>query len=102
METAIGHPLRRALNDELHARPFTIVEAPEHVLHLAVLSGPGGPAEDHRRLTQLCAVFGIAAPDGGNHFAGDCGRFRLKWERHTEFATYTLFGAGSRPLTEPD
>ena len=44
-ETAIGHPLRRALNDELHARPFTIVEAPEHVLHLAVLSGPDGPAE---------------------------------------------------------
>ena len=102
MDTAIGHPLRRALNDELHARPFTIVEAPEHVLHLAVLSGPGGPAEDHRRLAQLCAVFGVAAPDGGNHFAGDFGRFRLKWERHTEFATYTLFGAGSRALTEPD
>lgn len=101
-ETAIGHPLRRSLNDELHARPFTIVEAPEHVLHLAVLSGPGGPAEDHRRLAQLCTVFGVAAPDGGNHFAGDFGRFRLKWERHTEFATYTMFGAGSRPLTEPD
>jgi len=101
-ETAIGHPLRRTLNDELHARPFMIVEAPEHVLHLAVLSGPGGPPEDQRRLAQLCAVFGVTPPDGGNHFAADFGRFRLKWERHTEFSTYTLFGAGSRPLTEPD
>ena len=98
----IGHPLRRSLNDELHARPFTIVEAPEHVLHLAVLSGAGGAAEDHRRLALLCAGCGVEPPDGGSHFAGDFGRFRLKWERHTEFATYTLFGAGSHPLTEPD
>ena len=100
--TAIGHPLRRVLNDELHARPFTIVEAPEHVLHLAVLFGAGGAEAEHRRLAELCCAFGVTPPDGGNHFAGDLGRFRLKWERHTEFATYTLFGAGSQPLTEPD
>lgn len=101
-ETAIGHPLRRVLNDELHARPFTIVEAPEHVLHLAVLFGQGGAEAEHRRLAELCRAFDVTPPDGGNHFAGDFGRFRLKWERHTEFATYTLFGQGSRPLTEPD
>ncbi|GGF36474.1 hypothetical protein GCM10011611_48660 [Aliidongia dinghuensis] len=98
----IGHPLRRSLNDELHARPFTIVEAPEHVLHLAILSRPGGGAEDHRRLARVCAGFGVTPPEAGNHFAHDFGHFRLKWERHTEFATYTLFAAGSRALTEPD
>jgi len=101
-ETEIGHPLRRVLNDELHARPFTIVEAPEHVLHLAVLFGPGGANAEHRRLTELCRAFDVTPPEGGNHFASDFGRFRLKWECHTEFATYTLFGHGSRPLTEPD
>jgi uncharacterized membrane-anchored protein len=89
------HPLRHVLNNELHARPPMPVSAPERVSHLAVHSGEQGGADDHSCLVKLCERYGITPPHSGvNHFAHDLGPFRLKWERHTEFVTYTFFAAG--------
>ena len=39
------HPLRRALIDEVHARPFVQVTAPQRASHLALLTGED-PAEN--------------------------------------------------------
>jgi uncharacterized membrane-anchored protein len=43
--------------------------------------------------------FGAQHPAAGaTHFFGTLGRHRLKWECHTEFVTYTLFGEGIAPI----
>src|SRR5215204_3742730 len=95
-----NHPLRYLLNNELHARPFTPLRSPERVSHLAIPSDEQGAANDHALLVKLCERYGVTAPQAGlNHFSHDFGAFRLKWERHTEFVTYTFFQRG--PFDEP-
>jgi uncharacterized membrane-anchored protein len=91
-----NHPLRYVLNNELHARPFTALQSPERISHLALPRDEQGAAEDHTVLVRLCERYGVTPPQAGlNHFSHDFGVFRLKWERHTEFVTYTFFRRGS-------
>jgi uncharacterized membrane-anchored protein len=94
------HDLRYALTNELHARPFAVLGAPGRAVFLAIKQ-PGAaverdPAADRAHLTAFIDRHGGAhpAPDASHHSA-DFGRFRLKWERHTEFVSYTLCEEGA-------
>ena len=94
---SLNHPLRIALAAEAHSRPFLRIEAPDNITHLAVYARSTAAGVDHdpswqqRTLGALCASFGVAAPAAdAKYFYHDFGRFRLKWECHTEFATYTF------------
>lgn len=97
------HPLRYALANELHARPFPFVKAPATAVFLAIKhddhpdTGPSSAAgRDH--LIALLKRFGAAyPPPDASHYAADLGPFRLKWENHTEFMTYTAFRDGIEP-----
>ncbi len=85
---ALSHPLRVPLAAELHSRPFLRLDGPEAITHLAVWRIEGG---QHALLAGLCAHFGVPAPvAGASHFFHDFGHLRLKWECHTEFASYTF------------
>lgn len=95
--SSLNHPLRVPLAAEVHSRPFLHLHGPEAITHLAVYAGNGKPAGginsavQHAFLADLCSHFGVAAPaDEAKFFFHDFGRFRLKWECHTEFATYTF------------
>jgi len=55
------HPLRQALIDEVHARPFARVTAPQRASHLALLTGED-PAEDRAQVAALCATHGVPLP----------------------------------------
>ena len=100
-EALRDHPLRRQLTHEVHTRPYARLTAPQRASHLALLSGEAGAAADHGHVARLCAAFGVAPPgDGDTHFMADFGEFRLKWERHTEFSTYSFFCPGNSE-TEP-
>jgi uncharacterized membrane-anchored protein len=92
--TALGpglnHPQRLRLAAELHARPFIRLAAPACISHLAIHCSEDGTWDEHL-LTDFCARFGVAAPgSGAQHFFHDFGHFGLKWERLTEFSTYTF------------
>ena len=94
---SLNHAQRIPLAAEIHSRPFLKLEAPEALTHLAIFpAGESGSRSSHypsqhALLAQLCGHFGVAPPHAGaNHFFHDFGRFRLKWECHTEFATYTF------------
>lgn len=98
------HPLRRELAEEVHARPYGVLPAPCRLTHLVVLSGEGQVHADRDHVARLCAHFGVPGPDAGSgHFSGVLGPVRLKWERHTEFSTYTLYRDGpfGGPFDEP-
>lgn len=89
------HPLRDTLAGELHARPYGEVQAPAQISHIAVATGESGAAAEAQHLKALCSHFKVAPPaDGMALFMADLGAFRLKWERHTEFSTYTFIAEG--------
>lgn len=97
------HPLREALVEELHARPVPLVAAPVRVSHLATLCGSADEHADHRHLGRLAAGHGVEPPDPGSlcwymSFPG----FDLRWEKHTEFSTYTFVrpGLGATPFSD--
>lgn len=93
------HPSRQQLTNELHARPFQKAVAPGRVLHLA-FKEPTGAAErdqgtDLAHLFTFLDRFGSPRPaNGARQHTADLGRFRLKWECHTEFVSYSLFEDG--------
>ena len=102
--SSLNHALRVPLAAEIHSRPFLKLEAPELISHFAVYriadNGTGVPLghSHHATLGALCKHFGVSAPAGdAKYFYHDFGRFRLKWECHTEFSTYTFAG---RPAGE--
>ena len=97
------HPQRRALNDEVHARPPDNLEAPVRLSYL-VLVGSGSRAADLAQLSQLIEGTGAPKPAvDANHYSADLGSHRIKWERHTEFCRYTFYAAGveKKPFSEP-
>jgi uncharacterized membrane-anchored protein len=98
------HPLRLALTNEVHARPFVALRTPARVSHIAMLSGEGGLAEDRAHLDLLLDRFDRPRPPAdANHVFQDFGGFRLKWERHTEFCSWTVFvdGLAASPFASP-
>jgi len=97
MSTALDHPHRYQLTSELHARPFPTLSAPASVAFLALKSAPDGQGapEEVTMLRALLDHYGAPKPQAGaTHYFGDMGKFRLKWEQHTEFATYSVFREG--------
>lgn len=86
------HPLRQTLSDEIHSRPPTPLQTPELVTYLAFLHHDGSAERERPHLEALADQLGLATPDAASpHMALDAGSFRLKWERHNEFSSYTFF-----------
>ena len=93
-----NHPQRFALNHELHARPFAELRPPARASYLALLAGEDTVQGEQQCLAELCARYRRPPPSiTGNHFSADLGPFQIKWERHTEFTSYTFLG--NAPLT---
>jgi len=98
MRLPADHPQRFDLNHELHARPFAELRPPACASYLALLADDASRPLEQQRLAELCARYGRPPPAlAGNHYSADLGPFRIKWERHTEFTSYTFFGGA--PLT---
>ena len=99
MPPITDHPLRYKLANELHARPFPVLDAPAHVAFLALKplerAADRDRAAERAHLIALLDRFGAAHPQpGATHYFGQIGRYRLKWESHTEFVTYAVFADG--------
>lgn len=101
------HPLRTALTNELHARPSPPIALPAQIACL-VLKAPENaaqrdPGDDHDALDRLITQYGAPKCDRkANHCRVPVGQAELKWERHTEIATYTVLrsDAAQRPFDD--
>jgi len=92
-----NYPLRQALNDEVHARPPEPLKPPMRISFLALLTEWPPGNRDIRPIADLARRFGVEPPKADvRHFSADFGAFRLKWERHTEFARYKFMVPGGR------
>ncbi|MBE0413978.1 DUF3422 family protein [Yoonia sp.] len=99
MPPIADHPLRYAMANELHARPFPTVETPSRAAYLAIKPAENAAGRDRgadrAHLIDLLDRFGAQHPQpDATHYFGQIGKHFLKWESHTEFVTYTIFGKG--------
>lgn len=90
------HPERVALADELHSRPHTELSSPCAVSHLAIMTGPDGDGL-MAAVSDLCLRYGAPPPHQERHHAATLGAFRIRWELHTEFASFTIIQEGRSP-----
>ncbi len=94
MFSSLNHPLRDSLSKELHARPFLRIDGPASLSHLAIYSERD---EDiHGRLLEaLTAAMQLPPPSPQqNHYTVKQNDWQLKWEKHTEFSTFTFVDTG--------
>ncbi len=89
------HPLRQRLNNEFHARPPVPLEGAMLVSHLVFKHSATTAQAERENLSKLCHGHVCNSIDSSDsHLMIDAGAFRMRWELHTEFSSYTFF----RPL----
>eukprot|EP01087_Luapelamoeba_hula_P000639 TRINITY_DN1047_c4_g1_i1.p1 TRINITY_DN1047_c4_g1~~TRINITY_DN1047_c4_g1_i1.p1 ORF type:complete len:640 (+),score=95.36 TRINITY_DN1047_c4_g1_i1:57-1976(+) len=105
------HPLRNILTEELHARASLTVPPSFKASHLVFLTREDPDAFDEclAHISALCHQYNLSPPYApsvdevidtqlrARHYAADFGPFHLKWERHTEFTTYTFIRHSDAP-----
>ena len=85
------HPLRRALHNEVHARPPEPMAAPLAICHMVMLADADVRQASRAHLISLLHDHHLPVPDEQtNHLRVDMGTWRLRWELHTEFVTWTF------------
>ncbi len=85
------HASRRTLAGEVHARPYEQLAAPVRASHIAIMHDGLTAAQERAFLTELLAPHGAEPPgDGATHLSRELGGLKLKWERHSEFSTFTF------------
>lgn len=92
------HPLRRQSIAELHARTYEPLHAPERISHITVICGERRSGRNASHLFELLQHFGVPLPELSGqhqHYRAVLGDIRMRWERHTEFVTYTFAKRGN-------
>lgn len=98
------HPMREALNEEVHARPAEALRGPARISYLALLTDLAERDAFREAIASLARRRQVAPPPPGTtHLSADLGPYRLIWEQHTEFSRVTFIspGAGENPFAEP-
>lgn len=86
------HPLRQRLNNEFHARPPVPLAGAVLVSHLVFKHSATKAAAAKENLGKLCQAHVCNAIDSSDaHLMIETGAFRMRWELHTEFSSYTFF-----------
>ncbi|MES2787590.1 MAG: DUF3422 domain-containing protein [Pseudomonadota bacterium] len=90
-----NHPQRIALHNEIHARPPEAMGAPLALSHIVMLADAKQRDASREHIAALARDHHLPQPDGqSNHMRMDLGAFRVRWELHTEFVTWSF----SRPI----
>jgi uncharacterized membrane-anchored protein len=110
MNLPASHPQRMALHNEIHARPPEALAAPLALSHIVMLCDAAGRDASRAHVAALLRDHHLPQPDAAStHIRMDLGPFRMRWELHTEFVTWTFTraaevqGFGERqPVTAAD
>lgn len=85
------HPSRVVLHNEIHARPPEAMTAPVAISHVVMVCGTAQRQASREHVAALLRDHHLPPPDDNStHIRVDLGGFRLRWELHTEFVTYTF------------
>jgi len=85
------HPQRVALHNEIHARPPEALQAPLVISHLVMACDAREREASREHLAALLRNHHQALPDASTtHLRTDLGPWRLRWELHTEFVSWSF------------
>lgn len=85
------HPQRVALHNEIHARPPEQMTPPLAISHVVMVADAAGREASREHLAALLRDHHLPQPDArSTHVRMDVGGFRVRWELHTEFVTWTF------------
>lgn len=101
----VQHPMRVALHNEVHARPPEALQAPLVLSHIVMLADAEQRAASRAHLVALLRDHHLPQPnEQSTHVRMDVGPFRIRWEMHTEFVTWTfqrVIEMGDAPERDP-
>lgn len=99
------HESRAAILSELHARPFLPLQVPRRIYHFAFATSHDEAEADRAAIAALALLARLEppGPEAKFHYF-DFGDWRLRWEQHTEFTTYTWATGldAETPFAHPD
>lgn len=88
---ATAHPERVALHNEIHARPPEAMQAPLAISHMVMVCDAAQREASRAHVAALLRERHLPQPDAhSTHIRMDLGAFRIRWEMHTEFVTWTF------------
>ncbi len=98
-----NHPLRTALSEEMHLRRLPSFAAPYRLVQIVTVLGEAGTGDARAHIDTLAKSALEIVPISAKYGVLKLGNFVLVWERHTEFATYTLLCPGEAEVSfDPD
>jgi uncharacterized membrane-anchored protein len=90
MADFVEHEDRAAVLAELHLRPFLQFTTPHSFQHFAFVIDPRGASAEQAGFADLCRQLGAEPPAEGARFhRTEAGPWTLRWELHSEFASYS-------------
>lgn len=92
--TERSHPLRASLSAEMHVRRLPPFAAPARLVQVVTLLDDEGAARAAHTIALLAAAAGMTLPESAKYAVIPLEETTLVWERHTEFATYTVLRSG--------
>jgi len=100
-------PLRRALHNEVHARPSARIRLPALIIDVAVLNVAATRDMACAHLQRLPGHADLSLSRLQDNFLHlRCPGYSVRWERHTEFSRYSIVGPlpdnAGLDATEPD
>jgi uncharacterized membrane-anchored protein len=88
------HPQRAALHNEIHARPPEAMSAPLALSHVVMMCDGAQREASRAHVAALLRDHHLPLPDAqSTHIRMDLGPFRMRWELHTEFVSWTFMRA---------
>lgn len=88
------HPLRATLAEEMHLRRLPRFASPYRLMQFVSVIGESGAGAARAHIDALAEQARIIVPISAKYAVLGFGDLTLVWERHTEFATYTLLRPG--------
>ncbi len=86
-----NHPQRLALHNEIHARPPEAMGSPLALSHIVMLADAREREASREHIAALARDHHLPQPDAqSTHMRMDLGAFRIRWELHTEFVTWSF------------
>lgn len=87
----VQHAQRVALHNEIHARPPEAMDAPLSLSHVVMVCDASQRDASWAHMAALARDHHLPEPVAGStHVRMDMGPYRVRWELHTEFVTWTF------------
>lgn len=90
-----NHPQRDLLEKELQQRFFKALSAPCRICHFMLTLNGSSRSAEFQLMQQRARLYGIELQEGDTDLELQLGTIQLRWERHSEFSTYSFIHPGA-------